>query len=336
MRDTTPDDVAGKILGWGLGSTSKFSKSAFALDRFNFKQPVSSVNYMMSSTSPEETDRIITWVLERFKSSDQFVKRSPSEWNVAIERNPVPTLNELAKSDSGVMTDFSTIVSRIKSLKGIVEHTVSPSYIMDSAILLTKRPIYNKIMRRWDLVGCKEYGLPDRPQRTFRDIWFENFALLKQQDPRISYDSDEVDATGIDVSHHNTMDTPPFIWAQALRTPSRKYAVSSSQVMSIRKQRNQRYSTVSSDNYKYMDMFSRCYLIWKRGPAIRFDGSDLIMQWGENLRNSTLLSSRIVTTMQQGDNSVMVITLRETQIYALEIFRCEWFGSRKDMTGLRR
>jgi len=327
-RDTTGEEVASKILTWGNGSTSKFSSKAFSVDRFGYRMPEDSIDYQMITYAKEDTSCIIQWIITRFSLKDSMVARSSNEWIAVINGRPIEALTSLMEGSSGIRESFERIVCKIREAKGIADEIDNPSYVKDSAMYLAKRSVYNRTSKLWELADCKLKGLPERPQRTFREIWSENFALMNQRDPRIKYDREEIDATGIDTNSDNTEPTPPFIWSQAIRTPSRLYAVTSAQVMNVRKNRTMRYSLQGAQNNEYINMFSRCYIIWDKGPVIRFKGSDISMTWGTNLRNSTLLSSRIVTTLQQGSNSMMVVSLRETQIYALDVFRSEWFGSR--------
>jgi len=174
-------------------------------------------------------------------------------------------------------------------------------------------------------------GLSDGRQLTFQKVWENNFLYIRSS-------SDEITA---DQSRPKILNTPPYIWFAGLRAidpdylgfskPDRPITVYGSKGQSRdfgRDFARLRLNTVTSEIAESM---SKCYVTWDDGITVRFVGpaSHISLRWGDDLRMSSLLSSRMLTVLQQGESALIVVSLRATQIYALEIMQCEYYGKSK-------
>jgi len=139
-------------------------------------------------------------------------------------------------------------------------------------------------------------------------VWDRNLITVQEWDERVTRNE----------ARPTLIDTPPFIWFEAIRYLEQTVdkSISSSRDQGAIRSREDMAGSLS-----------RCYVIWDKGPVIKFPGLLLRLVWGDNLRMSSLLSSRILTTVQQGPNYFIVVSLRETQFYAMNISACEYFGA---------
>lgn len=323
--DSTLRDVCAELLTWGLNSSQKMFASIFIPSRFGIGGTKGNTAVRMRETDEDSAQRLVSWIIQYFKTNKD-ARMKPEVWRSDINSDPVGSITKLSSYDPSYMGDIRAIVSKIQMKEGLKSDIGDKNKVMDSGMTIVKRSIAKG--STFVLSRCSDSGLPSRPQRVFRDIWEENFLYVSENSDMISDDAAKF--KGLGNPRLKLLPTPPFIWGEAGRSPVKKprsFAATISQINDLLREYNMRNSGDTSTTNAYYDQLKSCYIIWDNGPVIKFPGSSIEMRWGDNLRMSTLLATRMVTSIQQGPFSELVVTLRETQTNALEIMRSERFGS---------
>jgi len=322
------EKVCAELLVYGIGSIFKFTRSAFTPASFG-KSDINLVASTMRKTNADLTERLVASVVGRFTGDSQLrTSKTTDQWNLDRATNAVKTLSEVMGGVSGYMESVHGLSQAMVSGKS-GSGTPSAYQIKNTAGMLTKTSV--KMGDNYYLRQCALVGVPDAPQRLFRDLWEENFLFVREDDPRIS--DDPATYTGSSIRRH-ALPTPLFIQGEAGRfSPSKNlmdFKFTTEQV----EDRVRLYAKFNVRNLnddlppaEYMDTFKTCFLIWDNGPVVTFEGSGLRMRWGDNLRMSTLLATKMVGNIQQGRSSEVVVCLRNTQVNALQIMMSEKFGS---------
>jgi len=325
VEDTYLRDVCAELLTWGLNSSQKMFASIFVPDRFGIGGTKANTATKMREVDQQLAQKLVTWTIQYFKVNKD-ARMKPDVWRAEIIGDAVGCLTKTSSYEPSYMADVRSMVEKMQLASGKKLVTTDKNKIKDSAMALTKRSVLKG--GKYVLTRCSEAGLPTRPQRVFRDIWEENFLYINEKSPVVSDDSRKF--SGIGHPKMVSLPTPPFIWGEAGRSPISKpksFAATLSQISGLLKEYTMRNSGDNTTMNAYYDQLKTCYIVWDNGPVIRFPGSSVEMRWGDNLRMSTLLATRMVTSIQQGPSSELVVTLRETQTNALDIMRCERFGS---------
>jgi len=351
-EDKVEQEVASTLLVWGVNGSAKTRlKGLFSPDRFGTSGTPDCIERQMVSVNITESRALVAYVQESFKV--RGINMSTSDFNSVRAHTPVEYLLSRVGGESdgdAYTTFFRNIVTGIRKERGYLTPIINKSLFINGALNLTMRSV-DTGGGNWVLRTCAESGVPSRPSLTFRDIWEESFVYINERSEKVTpHDAVIAYNSSRSIGLLRLIKTPTFIAFEASRAAARAEEVArNTSIRTVYDSRLSRMPKEYAEKVAYQDNFEYCYLSWDDGSkipgstegeqlalSVRFTNSEVVMRWGVNLRNSTILSKRIVTTQQNYNNSYTVITLRETQTNALEITRARKIGSGVTTRGPKR
>jgi len=339
--DNTMGDVCKCICDWGidfnsqssskkklLGGTNLFKSSLFLTRASGVRADI--LNVLKSKEEQESFIEIVEYINNSFRESPPTELHDPT----TITYNSYIRVIEYRLSDRDDLFNYVIhVINGIRELKGTSVVDKDKSVFTNSCVCLLRKVSYG-LDSKAILLPCLASGIPLNNIRTYRDLWSENFCYIRRNDPLISYDVSDPDSKRT----VRLLSTPPYIWSEAIRFPipnpgSSPMTWGPVDVIAqlkrvLQTEYKERYSRDYKVMQKYASKFSRCYLVWNDGLEIRFENSSVILKWGEDLRMSSLLTTRLTTVMQNYSDSYIITTPRVISKYSLNVFSAERFGTK--------
>jgi len=226
-----------------------------------------------------------------------------------VEQLPFGYLQSLAHT----LVHYRQMINSVYNYNRNKSTRLSTARITESQTYLTYRSVQTE-SGDYRLMNCgNDFIIPPRPVMTFHDLYAENLCGVRRDDPRVR-------KVGGRPSYGECIDTPYFIWQQVLNRPEILRDLENASLSDIT-----RYNSMNAIRASY----SKCYLVWddNKGMLIKFYGNpDLSLRWGKELRVSSLLASRSISSLQLGPESYVITSIREVPIHALNVTRAGWFG----------